>query len=879
MDFSMDRNFRKRGIDPEKILLKWKSINQVDSIADIDTGIENKKKCSVKASKKGGRVDKGGPENSVYRYRGIRQRKWGKWVAEIREPTVENGEKPSRLWLGTFNSAVEAAVAYDEAARTMYGSRAKLNFPGYVKPVEVSHNSLTFTTSTNPSRISAPQSTATSTTELETYTAALNEFEVGMAEKFKAKGECHRVGFAVPKNLCEPPKHVELEAPITQETAVSRIVSAPPKKVDIRTPTTQGNAMPRMVCEPPNNVEIRAPTSQQIAIVCEPLKHIEVETSKTQAIARVTESRAGSNVSDESMQCVKNENSVCCLPIETISSGNPQDRKDNSFDSGQICLSQGNQGEKSSSLCIESQNQKNYLQNSSADATVDKKYSRTISKDDSGVTRDENCELFGQLRSTEDVLLEDYFKSLERYLMDDSIDIDWPEFDNEYVKFSDWGNNLTNSEVREAFHLQPHSALGPEGNNAFDQSASTEGHGQCLQPSCSPSNELKNEVDGNSNVNNTKPETSDAEFLVATLMSLMDYPLQRSSRKRRNSVEETLLKWKNFDHHVNTTTTTGNGMNGLKKKRKVQVKEPKKKGCMIGKGGPENLVCKYRGVRQRKWGKWVAEIREPKMANGGTPIRLWLGTFNSAVEAALAYDEAARTMYGPRARLNLPGYHVKPMKFSHGSSNVTRISTPKLTTTSRMKFEAYKEALDEFEVSMADHQQQQQNVPRQETLDIKPSGTMSTDDIGVAHDENCESAQLGSSENVLFQDYLKSLEICLMDDLFDKEPSGTVDNYVDLSDSRHFLLDSPEREALSVRLSGIFYTHNSSPGHGVSSAGHEQYLQPSGSSSHELQNRVDANPNLNNREAETSNADYNYGFWNPSLSFDSSGLMFSNLEF
>ncbi|KAK3029496.1 hypothetical protein RJ639_037517 [Escallonia herrerae] len=299
---------------------------------------------------------------------------------------------------------------------------------------------------------------------------------------------------------------------------------------------------------------------------------------------------------------------------------------------------------------------------------------------------------------------------------------------------------------------------------------------------------------------------------------------------------------------------------------------------MIGKGGPENLVCKYRGVRQRKWGKWVAEIREPKMENGGTPIRLWLGTFNSAVEAALAYDEAARTMYGPRARLNLPGYPVKPMKFSHGSPNVTRISTPKLTMTWRMKFEAYKEALDEFEVSMVDHHQQQ-NVPRQETLEIKPSGTVSTDNSGVAHDENCESGQLGSSENVLFQDYLKSLESCLMDDLFDKEPSGTVDNYVDLSDCRRFLLDSPEREELSVPLSGISDTDNSSPGRGVSSAGHEQCLQSSGSSSLELQNRVDANPNLNNREAETSNADYNYGIWNPSLSFDSSGLMFSDLEF
>ena len=74
-----------------------------------------------------------------------------------------------------------------------------------------------------------------------------------------------------------------------------------------------------------------------------------------------------------------------------------------------------------------------------------------------------------------------------------------------------------------------------------------------------------------------------------------------------------------------------------------------RKGCMRGKGGPENAMCTYRGVRQRTWGKWVAEIREPNPGN-----RLWLGTFNTSFEAALAYDEAARKLYGSSAKLNLP---------------------------------------------------------------------------------------------------------------------------------------------------------------------------------------------------------------------------------
>lgn len=83
--------------------------------------------------------------------------------------------------------------------------------------------------------------------------------------------------------------------------------------------------------------------------------------------------------------------------------------------------------------------------------------------------------------------------------------------------------------------------------------------------------------------------------------------------------------------------------------KKSTSSKPWKKGPARGKGGPQNASCTYRGVRQRTWGKRVAEIREPKKRT-----RLWLGSFATAEEAALAYDEAARRLYGPDAYLNLP---------------------------------------------------------------------------------------------------------------------------------------------------------------------------------------------------------------------------------
>ncbi|KAL8119870.1 ethylene-responsive transcription factor ERF017-like [Apium graveolens] len=175
--------------------------------------------------------------------------------------------------------------------------------------------------------------------------------------------------------------------------------------------------------------------------------------------------------------------------------------------------------------------------------------------------------------------------------------------------------------------------------------------------------------------------------------------------------------------------------------------------------------CKYTGVRKRKWGKFVSEIRLPNSRE-----RIWLGSYDSAFKAARAFDAALYCLRGPSAKFNFPD---NPPEIANGRS-----LTPAQIQVEAAKFaHSGPRVASDHDSSSSSGSDELQQVDSPSASDGATQGTMETGVDNMLLDQ-FKTMGWESNYSVPEFSYFPSLED-FQDDLFLRPVTGPIDNEVE----------------------------------------------------------------------------------------------------